>query len=290
MANVKTVYVVTDEVGTEQFTQLAKAAKFAGIKGKVTKAEVEAGKYPMITLEDMPEDMAYEASQTGDTEPTEPPHIEEPAKENAQRGAKESALQAIEEAMNAVDDSIHPDLFDRLCDLEDTINAGAELTDEQATLMTQVLTNTYMDSDDTQDSQEGDSDKGESDTPKAPKADVEYPEVGDFKDEKAMKKFIKGLSDESLQEWCILEGAEWKANDHQSINRMRMAMAIKAIHFPDTAPKKSKKSKSKYSAYTTEDLVQMALDNDVEVPDDKGDMRICRMYTIMALKKAGIIE
>jgi hypothetical protein len=126
--------------------------------------------------------------------------------------------------------------------------------------------------------------------PQPPANDTEYPEVGDFKDEKAMKKYIKGLSDASLQEWCILEGAEWKANDHQSINRMRMAMAIKALHFPTTAPTKSKKSKSKYASYSDEMLVQMALDNDVEVPDDKGDRRILRMYTIMALRKAGLID
>jgi hypothetical protein len=120
--------------------------------------------------------------------------------------------------------------------------------------------------------------------------DIEYPEVGAFDTDKAMKKYIKGLTDQQLQDWCELEGVEWKHNDHESINRMRMAMAIKALHFPDTAPKKGKKSKSKYSDYTTEQLVQMALDEDIEVPDDKGDQRILRMYTIMALRKAGIIE
>jgi hypothetical protein len=33
----------------------------------------------------------------------------------------------------------------------------------------------------------------------------------------------------------------------------------------------------------------MAMDNDIEVKDDKGNMQILRMYTIMALKNAGLI-
>lgn len=119
--------------------------------------------------------------------------------------------------------------------------------------------------------------------------EIEYPEVGAFKDVKAMKKFYKPLSDAQIQEWCELEGVTWTPNDHESINRMRMIMALKAKHFPDTAPKGSSKAKSKYSDYTTEQLVQMALDNDIEVTGDNGDMRILRMKTIMALRNAGII-
>lgn len=120
--------------------------------------------------------------------------------------------------------------------------------------------------------------------------DIEYPEVGHFKDEKAMKKFIKPLTNDQLQEWCELEGVTWKPCDHEAINRMRMAMAIKAKHFPHTAPKASTKSKSKYSHYATEELVQMALDNDIEVDEKSGDLRILRMKTIMALRNAGIIN
>jgi hypothetical protein len=70
---------------------------------------------------------------------------------------------------------------------------------------------------------------------------------------------------------------------------MRAAMAIKAKHFPHTAPKATSKSKSKYSDYLTEDLVQMAIDNDIYVDGDNGDMRILRMKTIMALRAAGVI-
>jgi hypothetical protein len=167
----------------------------------------------------------------------------------------------------------HKDAIARQEDEQEQANLGAEDTED-----TPALTDTQED-DTPQDATDDSSDD-----------EIEYPEVGSFDTEKAMKKFVKGLTDSQLQEWCELEGATWKANDHESINRMRMAMAIKAIHFPDTAPKKGKKSKSKYAQYETEHLVQMALDNDVEVPDDKGDQRILRMYTIMALRKAGIIE
>lgn len=118
-----------------------------------------------------------------------------------------------------------------------------------------------------------------------------FPPVGYFDTEKDMKKYIKGLTNSQLAEWLEEENIEYTPNDHESINRMRMAMAIKALHFPDTAPKAGKsKKKSKYGDYSTDDLVQMALDNDVEVADHKDDMRILRMYTIVALRKAGILE
>lgn len=119
--------------------------------------------------------------------------------------------------------------------------------------------------------------------------EVEYPEVGDFTEVKALKKYIKALSNEHLTEWVELEGVEYKPNNHESINRMRQAMAINALHFPELVKQPKAKKKSKYSDYTMEDLVQMALDNDVEVRDAKGDDRIERMYTIMALKEAGLL-
>lgn len=121
-------------------------------------------------------------------------------------------------------------------------------------------------------------------------AETGYPEVGTFEDKKDLQKFYKHVSNEQLVEWIDIEGLEFVPSESEPINRMRMAMAIKAKHFPSTAPSKGKKSKSKYGSYSTEDLVQMALDNDIEVPDDKGDMRICRMYTIMALRKAGLLD
>lgn len=318
MAN---VYVVTNETGSVELSNLSKVAAFLGIK-KVTKADIEAGKYPMVSIMDSSElaseptteptvedtksfvDNHIEVVMVGDApkapvvEPTnddvaddtEEDTTEEVVEDNsAKEVVKQNALDKISVAIGSVPES-NEDLFSALCDLEDSITDEVELTDTQVQLLTRVLTNTL-------DVTTADGSVAEDveDTPtkhasKEDSIDPEYPEVGDFKDEKAIKKYIKTLSDKSLEEWCFLEGVTWKHNDHASINRMRMAMAIKAKHFPDTAPKATKKSKSKYADYTTEQLVQMALDNDIEVPDDKGDMRICRMYTIMALRKSGLLE
>lgn len=293
MAKQTTQYVVTTEDNTiEVFRNLGLVGKFLG--KKITKKDVEAGKYPMVSIE------------VTDEEPT----VEEPAVEVEDAGIEvpddstgflpdpeldEATKRTLDLVEKAINDTPEEDavLFDALCELEDSIRDGIALTDSQATLVTAILTGTLvtqpLTNTDTEDN-DSDTDSEDEGLPTAPPSDVEYPEIGEFKDEKAMKKFIKGLSDDSLQEWCILEGAEWKASDHQSINRMRMAMAIKAKHFPSTAPKAGKKSKSKYASYSTEDLVTMALDNDIEVPDDKGDNKILRMYTIMALRKAGLID
>lgn len=119
-----------------------------------------------------------------------------------------------------------------------------------------------------------------------------YPEVGYFADEPAIKKYIKKLSNEQLEEWCKLEGAEWNTHDNPSINRMRMAMAIKAKHFTHLSPGNGKakgKSKSKYADYSNEKLAELCLEHDVDVRDAKGDTRIERMYMIMDLRKAGVL-
>ena len=134
---------------------------------------------------------------------------------------------------------------------------------------------------------------------KAPKVVVDpdkdgYPEIGHFATEDSIKKYIKALSNEQLQEWCELEGATWNVHESGPINRMRMAMSIKAKHFPHLSAGngtgKKSKSKSKYGDITNEQFAQMCLDNDVEVRDAKGDARIERMYMIMDLRKAGVIE
>lgn len=113
-----------------------------------------------------------------------------------------------------------------------------------------------------------------------------YPEKGYFEDKKDLQKFYKYLSDEQLLEWVELEGLEFKATDSESINRMRMAMAILYHWFPK-AP--ASKKKSKYADYTNEMLLEMAIQNDVvfEVCDDE---RILRMRAIMALRAAKVIE
>lgn len=113
-----------------------------------------------------------------------------------------------------------------------------------------------------------------------------YPEKGTVADEKALKKAIKALTDEQLAEWATLEGLTWKPNDHAAINRMRIAMAIKELHFP--TEKVSKAKKSPYAVYETEQLVQMALDNEV-LFEPTDDQRILRMRAIMALRAHKVI-
>lgn len=118
---------------------------------------------------------------------------------------------------------------------------------------------------------------------------IVYPEVGDFKEAKDIKAYYKKLTVEQLEEWVELEGLEVAHTDSPNIYRMRLCMAILYHHFPKAPAKASKKSSQKYPL-STEEYVQMAMDNDVEVKDDKGNMQILRMYTIMALKNAGIIS
>lgn len=121
-----------------------------------------------------------------------------------------------------------------------------------------------------------------------PTKPVEFPERGSYTDPKDLKKFYKQLTDAQLDEWLELEGLVYKESGNVPIDRMRKCMAIMDAHFPKE-PGKGKK-KSKYADFTTEQLVEMCMENDVEIKDAKGDMRILRMYTIMALKEAGILE
>lgn len=116
---------------------------------------------------------------------------------------------------------------------------------------------------------------------------TEYPEVGHFTEKKDLQKFYKKLTDEQLAEWIELEGLEYTPNDSAPINRMRMAMAILYAHFPK-APAKGKKE-SKYSKYSLEDLMDLAVQNDV-IFEPTDDDRILRMRAIMALRVAKIIE
>ena len=115
-----------------------------------------------------------------------------------------------------------------------------------------------------------------------------FPEVGHFGEDgkKDLQKFYKHLSVEQLQEWIDLEGLEYTAVESEQITRMRMCMAILYKHYPK-AP--AKKKESKYAKYSTDDLMQMAMDKEVafEVTEDD---RIMRMRAIMALRAAGHIE
>lgn len=115
---------------------------------------------------------------------------------------------------------------------------------------------------------------------------VVYPAKGKVADAKALKKIVKAMTDVQLVEWATKEKLTWKPNDHASINRMRIAMAIGELHFP--SPPTTKKE-SKYKSYTTEALVAMAVASNVPVePTDH--MAILRMRTIQALRAHKVIE
>lgn len=118
--------------------------------------------------------------------------------------------------------------------------------------------------------------------------DIEFPEVGSFKDKKALQKYYKKLTTAHLEQWVELEGIQSnvKPTDHEGIYRMRLAMAILYLHFPKQS---TKKSKSKYAKYSTEQLVEMATKAGLEIKDSKGDNRILRMYAIMTLRNAGLL-
>jgi len=116
---------------------------------------------------------------------------------------------------------------------------------------------------------------------------IEYPEKGHFATDKDLKKFYKKLTDAQITEWLELEGITYKASEHEAINRMRMCMAILYYHFPK--PEAKGKKNSKYADLTTEQLVAMAAEAEVEYKDSD-DNRILRMRVIMALREAGYVS
>jgi hypothetical protein len=121
-----------------------------------------------------------------------------------------------------------------------------------------------------------------------PGEEVQFPEKGSFKTEKDLKKFYKGLTDEQLDEWISLEGLEFKeCPDNKPIERMRKCMSILNFHFPKQS---TPKAESKYAKYETEELLEMCVDKNLPVKDAKGDARILRMYCVMALRDAKVLE
>lgn len=118
-------------------------------------------------------------------------------------------------------------------------------------------------------------------------ADNGFPQVGAFEDKKWLQKFYKQLDMETLEKWVAKLEKEVKPSDSEPIYRMRVCMEILYTHFPKE-PAKSKK-KSKYSDYTTEKLIEMAIEHDVPVEPTE-DMRIMRMRTIMMLRAHKVIE
>ena len=165
--------------------------------------------------------------------------------------APESTEEVVEEATEVAEDSVE----------EDTVEEEEESTEEP------TATEEVEEEEDSED--------------------LVYPEVGDYEDSADLKKFYKKLSVEQLEEWIELEGLEVTPTDSQPIYRMRLCMAILYKHFPKAESKP--KSKRKYTQ-STEELVQMAIDHDVEIKDDKGNEQILRMYAIMALRNAGVLD
>lgn len=253
---------------------------------KVTKAQVLANEVEGVTVIELDEEVTQEevvqeiqdAVESGDLTQDEAQEIIEDSV------AEEVTEEEIAEA-EALNDEVVEDTTEEEDSNEDSNDHDqeppkptmAELKDKLKAIREAKATNTP-----TETSKPKKHVKGE---------DVEYPEKGTFKTEKELKKFYKNLTDQQLDEWLELEGLtkEVKLTNHEAINRMRKCMSIMDYHFPKANTGASKK-KSKYADFSTEELVGMAIENDVEVKDDKGDAKILRMYTIMALKNAGLLK
>jgi hypothetical protein len=115
-----------------------------------------------------------------------------------------------------------------------------------------------------------------------------YPELESFVDQKHLQKFYKHLTSVQLAEWLDLEGLteSVKPSDSEPIMRMRQCMALLYKAYPREG---ATKKKSKYGDYTTESLIQLAIENDV-VFETCDDERILRMRAIMALRASKVIE
>lgn len=114
-----------------------------------------------------------------------------------------------------------------------------------------------------------------------------FPELEIFVEKADLQKFYKKLDTAVLEDWAALEGVEFKPNEHASIHRMRVAQAILFKRFPKPAPKA--KQDSPYKKFSTEELVQMAVDHEVPV-EATDDLRILRMRLIMSLRAHKIVE
>jgi hypothetical protein len=290
------------------FDSLKEVAVALGVD-KITKRDIESGKYPQITIKGL-EGVVEEVVD----EPMRDEVVELTDEEFASYQLTEqdmSAITAINNRMEEIAGSLEPEdiaMYDQLNRIYAAIQCGAgnELPEDQFTILMDTLTGSYKPQDEIVYDDPKDTEeyvpvaKPKADTQaltnigtgtkqKLADTEVEYPEPGSFKDEKALKKFYKQLSDEQLDEWIELEGLKYKECEHPSINRMRKCMAIRELHFP-TKPKANTKSKSKYSHFSTEQLVEMANEAGIPVKDSKGSDQILRMYTIMALREKGLIS
>ena len=309
------VYQVNIEGVVTEVSTLAEVKSLLG-DTKVTKKAIEAGQYPMIVIA---------SADTEEVEATEPTDLVEDVDTTEEVDTTEVADEVEDDTTEEVDEptDTEEDTVDEPTDevpAEYVVGAMAIISDDsaneellewifEAELPNDEVTITAVDKESGNIEVKGYdgavhyTDLTVTAPPKAPKAKTKardvnpevdgYPEVGYFADEPAMKKYIKKLTNEQLYEWCAQEGAEYNEHDNPSINRMRAAMAIKAKHFTHLSAgngKSKSKKKSKYSDYSNEQLAQLCLDNDVDVRDAKGDTRIERMYMIMDLRNAGVLQ
>lgn len=318
----RVVYCVAVEGTMEHYSDIREVASVLGVD-KITKKDIKSGKYPQVSLAtaEVVEPMDGVAEIIAEAIADEPV-IEDTVGDDIESyeltGQDIAAIEAIDKRQADLMDKLDADsveLYDQLNRIVVAIRsgAGADMTDEQHRLLVETMT--AQQDDIVYDDPNEDSSLAElaealeqagiknieptHNTPaltnigagakqKLAGQEVEYPEVGSFKEEKYLKKFYKQLDDVQLDEWIALEGLVYKTCEHESINRMRKCMAILELHFPKK-PKVNTKSKSKYSDYTTEQLVDMANKHGLPIKDSKGSDQILRMYTIMELRKAGLI-
>lgn len=114
-----------------------------------------------------------------------------------------------------------------------------------------------------------------------------YPTVGKFADKKTLQKFYKQLDTEVLLDWMTQEKLTYTAcPENEMIDRMRVCMKILYKFFPKvSAPKKV----SIYAKFTLENLVDLALQNDLAVETTDND-RIMRMRLIMVLRANKVVD
>jgi hypothetical protein len=318
----KVHYMVSMGDGSHgDFTDIREVASALGVD-KITKKDILAGKYPQVSIQKNP--VAPVLAEDVDMEDVEPEVVEDDTTTEGHFGYELTptdmiAINALDNRSNTLLDKLDHDsveLYDNLQRIKVTVNMGAgdTISDNLYTLLLETLEwNASKDAGDTDAGIESIDELAEAleqagikdvepthNTPvltntgntgkqKLAGQEIEYPEVGSFKDEKYLKRFYKQLDDSQLDEWIGLEGLTYKSCEHESINRMRKCMAILELHFPKK-PKTNTKSKSKYSQYSTEELVAMANKHGLPVKDSKGSDQILRMYTIMELRKAGLIS
>jgi len=104
-----------------------------------------------------------------------------------------------------------------------------------------------------------------------------------------LKDFMKDIDTSTLEYMATGLGLDWKPTYHPNIHRMRISMAIQKHYFPELFKPKEAKKKAKYGDFSTDELFEMAQQNDIEVKKS-GNEPIDRMRVIMKLKESGVLE